>query len=546
MDSSDTSKIKMDSSETSSSIAPTDLRLVLDAISRLTQSLEAVTVDRNTDKIKLELLQAQIYPPLLSPPAKLPPAPITSPYVKSSPTSNTSQYDPLDHLDDDNNYNYKTNRDVIRKQRQSNYNMAIKHQPTRSSDNKAIQFLYSPISSTLQLKYVTVGTFTNFWREFTKLQQQHPEQSLQLGNFLSLHVIDELIAEQHAFDSTNLTSFVRGHQLNLDNDVIYSMLIKKISPRTKEIFIFELNRNLEFPHLPSGYQVTTAAYKHMYHALLEWVNRFTTLYDILTTDLQSDLPQFRTKNGAVGILDSFLNPIPQQHGHKILKALNYDQIKHMKDIKHEFIHVFMAFVRNIYQQYIAAHDLNLTVGMIPIYNKDRNNIPSPLYNKDRNNIPSPLYNKDRNNIPPHKISSLQHDENTFDFEHYQYSEYAANIDTHSVSQNDDNFYDETYAQSISSLHALTDLKPNLPCFPMMRTGTCTRGSNCSFSHKKEHLLQAWQTMFADLQKSPFNPKLHLTQSSPPLKKQYNITNDVLHLTHDEPNDTISHSENISD
>ena len=76
----------------------------------------------------------------------------------------------------------------------------------------------------------------------------------------------------------------------------------------------------------------------------------------------------------------------------------------MKDIKHEFIPVFMAFVRNIYQQYIAAHDLNLTLGMIPIYNKDRNNIPSPLYNKDRNNI------------PPHKISSLQHDENTFDFE----------------------------------------------------------------------------------------------------------------------------------
>ena len=64
------------------------------------------------------------------------------------------------------------------------------------------------------------------------------------------------------------------------------MLIKKNSLRTKEIFIYELNKNIDSPNLSSGYQVTTSAYRPMYHALLEWVIRFITLSDIRTTDLK--------------------------------------------------------------------------------------------------------------------------------------------------------------------------------------------------------------------------------------------------------------------
>ena len=134
------------------------------------------------------------------------------------------------------------------------------------------------------------------------------------------------------------------------------------------------------------------------------------------------------------------------------------------------------------------------------------------------------------------MSSRQHITNNIEEENEQYSTYSPHDDAYAPSQSDDSFYDTFTTQPVSSFHALQENKPNLPCFPMMRTGTCSRGTTCTFSHKKEHLLLAWKSMFADLQSSPFNPKLHPQQSAPLIKKQYNITNDMNHMSLDDAYD----------
>ena len=279
MSHSDTRKIPFNSSNNSpvNNGSKSEYEKLIIAITTLSNKVDTIMDNRSHDKRQIDILNDHIFNTPQQP---------TSP-LKQQTSPLTSSTNVLNHLDDYNNttnFNRVYKTEEQRERRQSTYNIALKISPSRASGNKNIQFLYTPISSTLQLKYVSVGTFLHFWRDFTKLQQQHPEQILQLGNFLSPHVISELVADQNGFDSNDLNNSVRGNQLNLENDVIYSMLIKKNSPRTKEIFLFELNKNLEFPYLPSGYMVTMSSYKNMYFALLEWVNKFTTLYDILTTE----------------------------------------------------------------------------------------------------------------------------------------------------------------------------------------------------------------------------------------------------------------------
>ena len=63
--------------------------------------------------------------------------------------------------------------------------------------------------------------------KFCILQQKHPEQILQLGNFLSPKVIEELIADMYEYDGSDFETHVRGGQLNLHNSEIFPMIIKK-------------------------------------------------------------------------------------------------------------------------------------------------------------------------------------------------------------------------------------------------------------------------------------------------------------------------------
>ena len=320
---------------------PSELTEIMHSISLLTETIGTLITDRNNDRVLLEANMKSIN---------------DIKFHKSSSRPTSPIVNPLDHLDD----NIPTTR---RAPRRSSYDIAMKIFPIETANDKNVNFLFTPVTSDIELKYLSDSNFLIFWKSFVILQQKHPEQTLQLGNYLSLKVIEELIAETFTYDGSDFESHVRGGQLNLNNSEIYSMLIKKISPRTKEIFILTLNRNLTFPPLPSGYIVSVNMYRPMYLALLAWQTNFFFLYDILTTDLQCELPQFRTRNGVKGILDSFLDPIPQDHGHKLLKALNFDQVKNMKDLKQDFIPVFMAFAKQIYHQHNVSLDLNLTTGM---------------------------------------------------------------------------------------------------------------------------------------------------------------------------------------
>ena len=114
------------------------------------------------------------------------------------------------------------------------------------------------------------------------------------------------------------------------------MIVRAITPRNKEFFMQQLNKNVKFPHLPDGYIVSASYYQPMSKALIEFKGEFITLYYLLTTFIDYLLPPLRTKGLKQGILSTFIDAIPQNHGFKVLQSMNYDQLKSMTDIKKEF------------------------------------------------------------------------------------------------------------------------------------------------------------------------------------------------------------------
>ena len=141
------------------------------------------------------------------------------------------------------------------------------------------------------------------------------------------------------------------------------MIVRAIAPRNKEIFMQQLNKNIKFPHLSHGYIACASYYQPMSQALIEFKGKLITLYDLLTTFIDYPLPPLKTKFLKKGVFSTFIDSIPQNHGVKILRSMNYDQLKSMTDIKKEFCPAFFAIIRGITKQSNIVKDLHHTMDM---------------------------------------------------------------------------------------------------------------------------------------------------------------------------------------
>ena len=113
-----------------------------------------------------------------------------------------------------------------------------------------IQMLYSSIQSDLLLTHVSAVLF--FMDKFRVLQQKQRNIPLLLGDFLHLSVSEELVAREIEENDNDYSDKVIGNILRLENVIVYGMIVRAITPRNKEIFMQQLNKNLKFPHLPDG------------------------------------------------------------------------------------------------------------------------------------------------------------------------------------------------------------------------------------------------------------------------------------------------------
>ena len=371
-----------------------------------------------------------------------------------------------------------------------------------------IQMLYSPIQSDILLTHLTVSAVLFFMDKFRILQQKQRNIPLLLGDFLHLSVSEELVARELEENDIDYSDKVIGNILRLQNVIVYGMIVRAITPRNKEIFMQQLNKNLKFPHLPDGYIVSASYYQPMSKALIEFKGKFITLYDLLTTFIDYPLPPLRTKGLKKGILSTFVDAIPQNHGLKILQSMNYEQLKSMTDIKKEFFPAFFAIIRGITKQSNIVKDLNHTMDMQfnTQYKKESSDY------KKLSSTPSRNLSNITEYATPSNESDNENECSTTCNTEFFYQHIT------SLQNDEDNQSSNEVSDNLANLKIPKE-KTILPCFTMLRTGKCVKGTECKYSHIKVELIKAWQDMFTELKASPFNPNKHLTPGN--TKNTYN-------------------------
>jgi hypothetical protein len=405
--------------------------------------------------------------------------------------------------------------------RTSVYEKTMKY-PEAVRDSPNIQLLHTQVASDLSLNYLTIPAVLSFMDKFRVLQQKQRGIKLYLGDFLHLNVSEELLSSHLEETDIDLSSKLIGNILRLPNDIVYSLIVKSITPRNKQILLQQLTRNLKFPFLPDGYVVSASYYSPMSKALIEFRGKFLSLWDLLTTFVDFPTPPLRSNSHTTGVLSTFLDIIPFDHGNKLYKSMDKDQVKAMKNIKEDFFPVFYSKVREILKESNAIKDLNNTLDMHFSSNKkDFHNKEKDYHNKDYKDRPKSLsYSTtlDSNDNNDNKNDTNNNENNNNNNNNNNNDKKIGNeID------NDDSLLSLAYSStfetsSFSRLDSKDSLghaiKAILPCFSMLRTGKCLKADKCNFSHAKLDLIKAWQTMFDDLKSSPFNPNKHLAHSSP--------------------------------
>jgi hypothetical protein len=189
---------------------------------------------------------------------------------------------------------------------------------------------------------------------------------------------------------------------------------------------------------------------------------------MLTQDIEFALPPLRTHSNVKGLIAAFIDPIPMKHGEKLYQSMDVEQVRLMKSLVYDFIPVFYELARNVYDQSMKVKALTQTFDM--------------------------EYER-----PFRETKALRALEA---------------VEESSIPSDSDDVEVET-----SFLRVLVKDKPEqkaspLPCSSMLKTGKCTKGPKCTFSHVAEDLYKAWTTAFHDLQNSPFNPRNKGKESKP--------------------------------
>jgi hypothetical protein len=130
--------------------------------------------------------------------------------------------------------------------RTSVYEKSMKF-PEAPRDSPHIQLLHTPVESDLCLNYLTIPAIIAFMDKFRVLQQKQRSVPLYLGDFLHLNVSEELLSLHLEETDIDLSSKLIGNILRLSNEIVYSLIVKSITPRNKQILLQQLTRNLKFP-----------------------------------------------------------------------------------------------------------------------------------------------------------------------------------------------------------------------------------------------------------------------------------------------------------
>ena len=360
--------------------------------------------------------------------------------------------------------------------------------------------MYQQVVSNLLLQHLTLDAYLSWFQKFFRLQQQHPYTVLQMGNYLHRTVINQLLSENHLYDGSRYSVHSEGTMLKIPNKILHTMFYSKFAARNKDHCLQLLNSNVVFPKLPHDYALKIETYHIMHDAILEYITGFLIIFKLLTAAMKSDPPLFKTQDGVKGLKAAFCDPIPFSHGNNLYNQFSNSQKTSFlfETFETVFVPALRKLLDSILHQTYKTNDLSYALKLIP--NTQRQPHTSSVSHID-------TYMPDEENCVDTCLIPLCLEST-----------------------------DSTPQQELSAFNSSSPSQ-KLPCYSTVRTGTCSSGATCKYSHDKTVLQDGWNAHFRELMASPHNPKSTPTSATPSnkypppthptiMRRQHNMTSDI--------------------
>jgi hypothetical protein len=292
-----------------------------------------------------------------------------------------------------------------------------------------------------------------------------------------------------------------------------------------------LDKLMVFPTMPDGYVANASYFEPLYVALLEFRRRFMAVYNFITPENGFELPALAFRSNPKGILNYFLEKIPEPIGmniHNLIKPPRggYQSVEN-------YMELFYVEVIKIMDHSRSTRSFNLIVrgpaqlerGKEAYEMQRERNARAGTDRREQASTKQQRFAQIHDDeLDPYGAVQISdgHEQEPYDasshirFRHSDPEEYD-----HEDLDEDASFDDEL-RQMVGDVRGRKPpdksssdyAKSPGGCTSTLYFGKCTRGDSCPWKHDKDTLARTWEYYFDLVKNSSYNPKRHLSGQKP--------------------------------
>lgn len=400
-----------------------------------------------------------------------------------------------------------------------------------ANPTNTVTFTQKMPDHTIKLDSLTVQAIYTFLTGIASYQAAH-KVPLPASTLIKDTVRDHLLANSRGKLTEAKFHELKGHEL-------LSILQREIRPTDKLSFYKLMDKNVMFELNINGYRPSTIDFKPLYQAILIFMRKFHTIYELLAEKNHRDnIPPIENKEN--GLIFLFLNKIPFNYGRNVWATFKEKKFKTI----YRFNSAFAKEVQDDYQVYLLARKMQQKFGGSAI-SSAAFAAARQLVNNNNNERSSrfPSNNRGKSVSRNHRVSAI--DEDDFDVEDRihadNYAESLVRVDAeeeelmdypplakhekeHEIMEEDslDERDEDFVAKELQALAAVTtsysdNKKPSFShadskqpkqdtlngCYGLLLHNECKNKDKCGYSHERAMLCRTHAHLWKLLSESPY-------------------------------------------
>jgi hypothetical protein len=363
---------------------------------------------------------------------------------------------------------------------------AARHNSRQSHVNV---FQQAPDLTKMKIVKITPKSVAYLLTKLTELKTRYPSYTIRPIELLSQELIQDLSSRAEAEELVDDKDLLYGGIQLLSDRKLLELICKIVTPKDRADFVRLMEENLDFPKPPENYKLDWNHFEPTFNLLRVYRTRFVALYDMVSHGVSSKvIPDlYKSKQNQKGLVNIFLEKIPDGLGQRLYEKLDSEKLKGCKDVI-QFISVFYTYLQYLKEK--SEENWNLFKTVTPIVKKPILEVPNRT---QVNFLADTTANAKMESQDLAEIYSDEDDDN-----------FTADAWTKPpVSGNPESTVENMEFEDLLAIQA-TDTKTPGGCFSQIFNSRCSTPGKCKYRHDEETCKLTWQHFFNKLKDSPYN------------------------------------------